>query len=243
MLYTVLKALAFAVMRVSWRLEGHGVDRVPGTGPVLLVANHSSLLDPPLIAGITRRPVSFLAKAELFRIPLFGRLIWALNARPVRREGGDPAALRTALRVLENGGILLVFPEGTRGQEGVLRPGKPGAGMLAILSGAPVVPVYVSGSGRAWPRGHRLPRPAKVTVTFGPPLTFDGRNGAKRKESYEAASQAMMAAIARLKDAEGPAGPGSASPRERRAVGEVGVGGASTSPKSSDGRSGQYGEG
>jgi 1-acyl-sn-glycerol-3-phosphate acyltransferase len=242
MLYAVLRPLTAFFMRLYWRVEARGVHHVPDTGAVLLVANHSSLADPPLIAGlIRRRRVSFLAKAELFRLPLFGRLIRALGANPVRREGGDPAALRTALRVLDSEGALLVFPEGTRGPEGTLRPGKPGAGMLAALSQAAVVPVYVSGSGRAWPRGRRWPRPTKVTVTFGPPIRFEGRPGAPRtKESYQAASQAMMAAIARLKDAGEP-DPG--SPRERRAVGEVGVGGASASPKYSNGRSGQHGEG
>jgi 1-acyl-sn-glycerol-3-phosphate acyltransferase len=214
---------------------------VPRQGPVLLVANHSSLLDPPLVGGMTPRPVTFLAKAELFRIPLFGRFIRGLNAHPVRREGGDPAALRLALRILEKGGTLLVFPEGTRGVEGTLRPGKPGAGMLAAMSRAPVVPVYVRGSGQAWPRGMKLPRPAKVTVTFGQPLQFGTEAGAtKKKDSYEAASQAMMAAIARLKDA-GLSTPDPVSPRESPAVGEVGLGGASTSTKYRNGR--QHGEG
>jgi 1-acyl-sn-glycerol-3-phosphate acyltransferase len=240
MLYALVNRSAAIVARLAWRVERRGEQHVPGTGPVLLVANHSSVLDPALIAGVTPRPISFLAKAELFRIPLFGRLIRALNAHPVRRDGGDPAALRTALRVLEHGGILLVFPEGTRGPEGALRPGKAGAGMLAIRSGAPVVPIYVRGSGQALPRGHRFPRPAKVTVTFGPPLRFSeepSREG--KKESYEAASQAMMAAIARLKDAGGRGE--LASPRSAILDG-VGAGGASTSSKSTQGRNGQHGE-
>jgi 1-acyl-sn-glycerol-3-phosphate acyltransferase len=240
MLYAFVNRSAAMVARLAWGVEGRGSEHVPSTGPVLLVANHSSVLDPGLISGVTPRPVSFLAKAELFRIPLFGRLIQALNAHPVRREGADPAALRTALRVLENGDILLVFPEGTRGPEGVLRPGKAGAGMLAVRSGAPVVPVYVRGSGQALPRGHKFPRPAKVTVTFGPPLRFSeepGREG--KKELYEAATRAMMAAIARLRDAAGRGEP--ASPRSA-SLDEVGAGGASTSSKSTQGRNGQHGE-
>ena len=91
----------------------------------------------------------------------------------MRRDGSDTRALKAALAQLEEGHALLVFPEGTRGEEGQpLRDGKPGVGMLAVLSGAPVVPVYVSGSGAALPRGRTLPRPARVRVTFGPPLTF-----------------------------------------------------------------------
>lgn len=243
MLYAILKPLTLLAMRMLFRLRGRGQEHVPAAGPVLLVANHSSVLDPPLVGSVTPRPLSFLAKAELFEIPLFGALIRRLNARPVRREGADPAALRLGLKILEAGGVLLVFPEGTRGDESTLRPAKPGAGMLAVLSGAPVVPVYIEGSGRAWPRGRSWPRPARVTVTFGPRLQFAAGANTSRKELYEAASRAMMAAIARLKDAV-PARPGVASPREHRAeVGGVGVGGASTSPKYFDGRSGQHGEG
>jgi 1-acyl-sn-glycerol-3-phosphate acyltransferase len=187
-----------ALMRLLFRLEGRSAERLPARGPVLLVANHSSFLDPPLVGGVAPRPLSFMAKAELFRVPLLGALIARLNARPVRREGGDAGALRTALRILQEGGVLLMFPEGTRGPEGMLREPKPGAGMLAVLSGAPVVPVFIQGSGQAWPRGRRLPRPAKVIVTFGEPLAF-GRTGADgRKTDYEAVSRAMMAAIGRL---------------------------------------------
>ena len=196
--YAACKAVALAVMRTLWRVEGRGMHHVPATGPVLLVSNHSSLLDPPFVAGVAPRQLSFLAKAELFTIPVFGRLIRALNARPVRREGADAGALRAALRVLEGGGAVLVFPEGTRGDEGVLREAKPGAALLAVLSGASVVPVFVRGSGRAWPRGRLLPWPAKVVVTFGPPLRFERPAGAGKKEYYDTVSRDMMAAIARL---------------------------------------------
>jgi len=125
---------------------------------------------------------------------------------------------------------LLVFPEGTRGPEGELRQGKAGAGMLAVLSGAPVVPVYINGSGRAWPRGRKLPRPARVTVWFGEPISFAKQEGGSRKESYEAASQAMMAAIARLKE------------RSQEVDGAGAGGTVLPSSKYIYGRSGQHGE-
>ena len=200
MLYAVLKPFAVLLMRLLFRLEGRGTEHVPAQGPVLLVANHSSLLDPPLVGGVAPRQLSFMAKAELFRVPMFGALIRRLNARPVRREGADAGALRTALRVLQEGGVLLMFPEGTRGPEGALREPKPGAAMLAVMSGAPVVPVFIEGSGRAWPRGRTLPRPAKVRVTFGAPQIFERRDADGRKRDYEAVSRRMMAAIGRLAD-------------------------------------------
>jgi len=198
--YGVCKSIAAVIMRAMWGLEGRGTEHVPARGPVLLIANHSSVLDPPFVGGVSPRQLCFLAKAELFDVPGLGRLIHALNARPVRREGADAAALRVALRVLEQGGALLVFPEGTRGEEGTLRRAKPGAALLAVRSGAPVVPVYVRGSGRAWPRGRRLPRPAKVVVTFGPPLRFERPAEADKKEYYDTVSREIMAAIARLQN-------------------------------------------
>ena len=205
MLYAVLKPLVAAVFRLFCRLEGRDTDHVPRDGALMLVANHSSFLDPPLGGAVTPRQLGFLAKEELFRIPLFGRLIHALNARPLRRGGADPKALRAALRVLDEGRALLVFPEGTRGEEGVLRTPKAGAGMLAVLSGVPVVPVYIEGSGRVWPRDRALPRPGKVIVRFGPPLRFARGEGSERKGRYEAASRAMMDAIAALKPSGEPA--------------------------------------
>jgi 1-acyl-sn-glycerol-3-phosphate acyltransferase len=197
-LYGILKPLAVALMRLLFRLEVHGQEHVPATGPVLLVSNHVSVLDPPLVGGASPRELHFMAKEELFRIPLFGRLIASLNARPVRRDGSDSRALKAALRLLEEGRALLVFPEGTRGVEGQLGDGKPGAGMLAVMSGAVVVPVHVSGSGRALPAGRMVPRPAKVRVRFGPPLHFKVTHDEERKERYREATREIMRGIAQL---------------------------------------------
>lgn len=198
MLYRILKPLAVALMRLLFRLEVHGQEHVPPTGPVLLASNHVSVLDPPLVGGASPRVLHFMAKEELFRIPLFGRLITALNARPVKRDGSDSRALKTALRLLGEGRALLVFPEGTRGVEGRLASGKPGAGMLAVMSGAAVVPVHVSGSGRALPPGRMIPRPAKVRIRFGPPLHFKVGRDEERKEGYREATTEIMRAIAQL---------------------------------------------
>ena len=208
MLYAVCKVVAVALMRLLFRVEAQGTEHIPAEGAVLIVANHSSVLDPPIVGGMCPRQLTFLAKAELFRVPGFGWLIRRLGAQPLRREGADPSALRMAQRVLAEGKALLVFPEGTRGEEGFLREAKAGAALLAVQSGAAVVPAYVHGTGRAWPRGRRLPRPVKVRVTFGAPLRFQRAAGAKRRGQYEAASRRMMTAIAELRD---------------RAVGGVGV--------------------
>jgi 1-acyl-sn-glycerol-3-phosphate acyltransferase len=199
-LYRTLKALSLAVMRLGFRFEVRGREHVPRAGAALLVSNHVSVLDPPFVGAAAPRELDFLAKEELFRIPMLGRLIRALNARPVKRDGSDSRALKLGLRLLAEGRALLIFPEGTRGVEGRLGEGKPGAGMLAVMSGVPVVPVYVSGSGRALPSGRAVPRPTKVRVTFGPALHFKLREDDARKERYREAAQEMMRAIAQLRD-------------------------------------------
>jgi len=198
-LYRIVKSIAKGLARLLFRIEAVGTGHIPRSGPALIVSNHSSVLDPPIVGAVTPCPLHFLAKAELFSIPLFGWLISALHALPVKRDGTDPAALRSALRVLATGQALLVFPEGTRGAEGTLREGKPGAGMLALLSGAPVVPAYIEGTGRVLPRGRWVPRCGKIRVRFGPTLCFAGAPGPERKERYREASRQMMAAIARVK--------------------------------------------
>src|SRR5262245_9059748 len=156
------------------------------------------MLDPALIGCMVPRELDYMAKTELFRVPGFGGLIRRLNAHPVDRSGSDSAALRLALRLLSAGRGLLVFPEGTRGTEGRLQPPQAGAGMLAVLSEAPVVPVYIQGSGRALPKGAVVPRPVRVTVTYGAPIRFVRERGRTR---YQDVSEEIMAAIGCLKTA------------------------------------------
>lgn len=200
MLYACVKLVVVAVMRGYFRLETRGAAHVPLSGPALLVSNHASVLDPPAVGSATGRQLCFMAKAELFRVPVLGPLIRALGARPVRRETASTQALKEALGLLREGRALLMFPEGTRGADGAVRNAKPGAGMLAVMSGAPVVPVYISGTGRALPRGRAFPRPAKIRIAFGPPLVFKPQTDREAKERYREAADEMMRAIERLRD-------------------------------------------
>jgi 1-acyl-sn-glycerol-3-phosphate acyltransferase len=200
-LYPVLKQCAFAISRTWLRLSVVGGDRMPREGHLIVAANHLSLLDPPLVGCASPRELDYMAKEELFRIPGLGGLIRRLNAHPVDRSGSDSAALRLALRLLGAGRALLLFPEGTRGTEGRLGPARAGTGMLAALSEAPIMPVYIQGSGRAFPRGAVVPRPIPVTITFGTPIRFARERG---KARYQEISDEIMAAIGRIKtEAEG----------------------------------------
>ena len=128
-----------------FRLQTWGCENIPQTGPVLLAANHSSYLDPPLIALAIPRQITFLAKEELFRIPLFGRYIRWVGTHPVSRGQGDVKAMRSALKLLGENKALLVFPEGTRSFDGELQPLENGVSWLSLKTGAPLIPVYVAG--------------------------------------------------------------------------------------------------
>jgi 1-acyl-sn-glycerol-3-phosphate acyltransferase len=194
-LYPFMRGAAFTVLRAGFHFRAVGLENVPSSGPAILAANHMSFLDPPVVGAPLRRELHFMAKAELFRVPGLGGVIRRLNAHPVDRSGSDSGALRLAIRLLEDGQALLLFPEGTRGTRETLRHAQAGTGMLAALSEAPVVPVYIEGTARALPRGAVCPRPARITVTYGSPVRFARERG---KSRYQAISDEIMAAIGRL---------------------------------------------
>lgn len=190
------------VASVWFRLEPHGAENLPATGGFVLAANHASNLDPPLISVSMWRECHTLAKQELFDIPLIGKAIRRLHSHPINRAGVDRRALRECAELLTSGEILLLFPEGTRTEDGQFLPAKPGAGMIAAQAGVPIVPVYIEGSFDAMPRGVNLPRPRKVRVRFGKPFLPDevlGEGG--RREKYQALADAMMQRIAGIREA------------------------------------------
>jgi 1-acyl-sn-glycerol-3-phosphate acyltransferase len=205
MLSSMLRSILLPLSRVAFRPDVHGAANVPRRGPVILAANHLSILDSFLIPLMTPRRVSFLAKQEYFRTGnpkqwLISSLLTGVDAIGVPRGGFRTAqdALQIALRVLENGGAFGIHPEGSRSRDGRLYRGRTGVAWLALASGAPVVPVAVLGTDRIQPVGSRFPRPGRVTVHFGTPLYFapplDGRQGPARR----AATDEIMAAIAGL---------------------------------------------
>lgn len=204
-LYRAGWILLRGLFRLWFGFEVHGDTTVPRTGAALIAVNHASYLDPPLVGAALHRPVAYLARKSLFRFAPFGWLIRRLNAVPVDREGATPAGIRTAIALLEAGVAVVVFPEGTRSPNGQLQPGKPGTGMIVLRTGAPVVPTRITGSFEAMPRGAAFPRPRKITVKFGPAMTFDelraraaGASQAEFKQLCQSVSDQIMAAIARL---------------------------------------------
>ena len=169
-LVALARVILFPVFRLWFRLGREGREHVPAEGPVLLAANHRSFLDPFVLGMMTRRPLHYVAKKELFERRWQAWILNALGAFPVDRGASDGDMLQTARAILDRGECVLIFPEGTRIRSGGLGTPKRGVGRLALESGAPVVPLAVLGTDEVR-RGWRI-RPRRVTVRAGRPLTF-----------------------------------------------------------------------
>jgi 1-acyl-sn-glycerol-3-phosphate acyltransferase len=172
-LYSLSRATVAPLLRALWRPAVTGMEHVPRTGPVILAANHLSVIDSILLPCVARRHVYFLAKHEYFQTPFMRWLMFGLNQIPVDRSGGRASlmAIDAALPVLRDGHVLGIFPEGTRSPDGRLYRGRPGVARLALDTGATVVPVGLFGTEQIQPLGARLPRLGpKVAVTVGAPV-------------------------------------------------------------------------
>lgn len=200
MWYRALQIFLPMIMPV-FRFRVVGKEGVPGTEGVILAANHVSYLDPIFIGvALVERQLHFMAKEELFRVPIFGGLIRRLNAFPVRRGRVDHGAIRQCLRLLGEQERLLMFPEGTRGDGMALREAEEGIGLLAERSGCAVVPVFVHGTDGVLPRGRWIPRLRPVTVYFGQPLRpVAGVPHRESRWAYKQLSEQVMKGIAELK--------------------------------------------
>lgn len=153
-------------------LKVHGTRHIPPAGGVLIVSNHQSFLDPVILAVQLRRPMSYLARDTLFRNPAFAWLIRNLNAVPIGRGTADLGAMKETIRRLQEGHMLTIFPEGTRTEDGEIRPLHSGVGLVIRRAGVPVIPAVVDGSFEAWPKGAKLPRPHPLRVMYGRELEF-----------------------------------------------------------------------
>lgn len=193
MLYSVVKAFFRVLFRLCFRVQVTGKENIPAKGAVVLASNHLSLIDPPLVGTFANRRVRFMAKEELFAYPVFGTIIKELGAFSVRRGSADRRAIQTALTILDEGGIMAIFPEGTRSRSGEVGKALPGALMLAAKSGAAIVPVAVTGtnelSSHNW-----FPR---FSVAYGLPYQLPEVNN---RQELDAEGDALMEKIRRLKE-------------------------------------------
>lgn len=201
-------SLSKAIAKTFFNYRVIGAENMIEEGPCIIAANHCSNLDPPLVGTAGQRAIHYLAKKSLLDWPVLGPIFPQLNVIPVDPKNADRSALLGTIRVVKNGGAVLIFPEGSRSPDGQLQKAQPGIGMIAAKTGAPVVPMRIFGSFDALPRGRKRPRLASVTAVIGKPVTFTTGETHQRSD-YDETSRAILSLIAALNF---PGRPGSEVP-------------------------------
>lgn len=171
--YEFVRYLLWLIFLMCYRVRCGGRHRIPTTGGVLILANHQSLLDPPLFGMVIPREVNYVARDTLFDHKWLAPLIRSVNAIPIDRDGLGLAGLKETLRRLKRGEIVILFPEGTRTPDGEMQPLKPGFSALVTRTGASILPMAVEGSYQAWPRKQPVPLPNVIQIEVGPPITAE----------------------------------------------------------------------
>jgi 1-acyl-sn-glycerol-3-phosphate acyltransferase len=194
--YEFCRAVAATVFPLLEKLEVRGLENVPARGPVIMVANHIAFMDIPNIGLRVKRHEHHMGKSELFAVPVLGTIMRWLDAFPVRRGESDRESLRTADELLSAGQVLVVFPEGHRSGTGKMAAGLPGVALIAMRSGAPIVPVGISGTEHIF-KGRYGPWAPRVVLTYGAPFTLTFSGGRKR-DDLERGIDTIMRRIAAL---------------------------------------------
>lgn len=168
-MYHFLRKSAFALFKSIYKFEIDGVENIPKEGPVILACNHINNLDPFCIAFAVDRQIFYMAKEEIFKIPIINKIARSLGVFPVKRGGGDRKAIRTAIQILESGNILGIFPEGTRSKTGVLGKGHVGVGIFALKTNAVVIPIAIKSTFKPF---------SKIKIIYGKPIDTSSTNDA-----------------------------------------------------------------
>jgi 1-acyl-sn-glycerol-3-phosphate acyltransferase len=206
MLFTFIKFLMRPIFRVLFSVEHHGIENIPAAGAVIIAGNHPSYLDPLLVALPIKRALRFMAWDALFKVPVLGQIIRGVGAFPVDiRKGKGESAFREALKVLNNGDALGIFPEGQRSEQAAMGELRTGVARLAIETGAPIVPVTIGGASRAWPKWRLLPRSAKIVVRYHEPIRLDEAERASHREDRDFHQQVMQRVAASINRSLKPA--------------------------------------
>ena len=170
---------------VAFGIRIYGRENLPDSGGVILASNHQSFFDPALLALGSNRQLRFFARRTLFKNPMFAGLIRFSGAIEFGRDGVDTAGIRNMVDLLKQGEMMVMFPEGTRTHDGSIGKVKPGVGMIARRADVPVVPAVIDGAFRAWPRSKRFPRPWKLNVAFGEPISPGEYKGRKMQTKLQ----------------------------------------------------------
>lgn len=197
-IYRICHSIARLVGHVVFHHEVIHRERLIEDGPALIVCNHVSYIDPPMVGISFRKEIWFLARKSLFRG--FGAWLYPrLNVIPVDQDQPDMTGLKNIIRLLQRGERVLLFPEGSRSWDGTPQKGEPGVGLVIAKTGVPVQPLRIVGAHEAMPRGASLPRPGKIRILVGHPIRFSEEDrSVKGKEEYTRLSERTMEAIAAL---------------------------------------------
>ena len=197
-LYHLFKwSVVSPTLHIYLRGRIYGAENVPQEGPLVVVSNHASDLDPPIVSNCVRRPVAFMAKEELFRVPILKQAIQLYGAYPVDRAAADRSAIRSALSYLENGWATGIFLSGTRTADARITQPKLGGALIAAKAKAPLLPVSLWGNQRIFKKGSLLPKPVPVTVRIG--QLIDPPSSTNR-QALEAVTEECVNAIHALHD-------------------------------------------
>lgn len=208
--FALIKAACGPFIRLMFRTRVEGVEHIPDTGPVIMAGNHLTFIDSMILPLVIKRQVCFIGKDEYVTGKgLKGRLMaWfftGVGMVPVDRDGanGGVAALMTGRRILEEGRMFGIYPEGTRSPDGRLYRGRTGIARLTMMTGAPVVPFAVIGTDKLQPGGSGMPRPGRVTIRFGEPMEFSRYEGMDRdRYVLRAVTDSVMTEVMRLSGQE-----------------------------------------
>lgn len=196
--YFICHRIARALARAVYDHRLVGAENRIEDGPALICANHVSFLDPPLVSVSFDREIHFLARSTLYSNLVARWLFPRVNVVPVDQERSGYAGLKSVIRLLGEGHRVLIFPEGGRSPDGLLRPAQPGTGLVVAKTRVPVVPVRIFGAYEALPMGRGRPALSTITVVAGEPLRFDREPIPEGRDAYQTISNRIMEAIARI---------------------------------------------
>ncbi len=203
--YKFVRSATYWLTRIFCGFKVHGQENMLREGGCIVVPNHASFLDPPIMgASYKYRPIRFLARDTLYKGKIWTSILLSLHTLPLSRDKGDIAALRKALNLIKEGKAVALFPEGTRTPDGELHEPKGGVAFLIGKARVPVVPVYIEGTFNVWPKGAKWLRRAKISVTYGKPIAPEEfPSGGKSRDRHDEIGRIVMERIAALKPDNG----------------------------------------
>lgn len=192
MFYRISRLISLVLFKLLFRISVRGEKNIPKDGGFILASNHVSLIDPIAVGVVCRRSLDYMARHDLFLNPFFGWYLRRLRVFPVKRDSADLSAIKEALQRLKVGHGLVLFPEGSRSPDGLIKDAFPGIGFLAAKSGVPVIPAFVRGTGSVLPKGAKFIRLHKISVSIGKQIPIE------RRMPYDDIAQRIMEDIRHL---------------------------------------------